>query len=363
MAHEIGTDEFESLFIERRPLIDVRAPVEYQRGAFPTSVNLPLMTDDERHQVGIRYKQAGQDSAIALGAELVTPALRQARTEHWSAFARAHPQGALYCFRGGLRSRISQQWLRDAGIDYPLVTGGYKAMRNYLLVRLPALLEALPLTVIGGRTGSGKTLLIRQLSRSVDLEALANHRGSSFGGLTGEQPGNIDFENRVTVELMALQRAGHQAVYVEDEARLIGRVMLPEPLRLAMQRAPIVVLDTPMSQRIENARADYVDDLLARYRRLHGDAAGFEAYAGQHRHNLFRVRKRLGGVNHQRALSLLDTALERHRENGHTDAYAPFIAFMLNHYYDPMYDYQIAGKTDRIVFSGDAASVQDYLNR
>jgi len=355
--------DYRSLLLEGRPLIDVRAPVEFTRGAFPGAVNLPLMTDEERHQVGIRYKAAGQDSAIALGAELIPQAERQRRTERWLAFARQNPEGALYCFRGGLRSRITQQWIKDGGFEYPLVIGGYKALRQYLITTLANLTQQLPFVLIGGRTGSGKTLLIHKLARSIDLEGLANHRGSSFGNVVTPQPSNIDFENAVSIELLKLSNANLDTVYLEDEARMIGKTCIPLPLRERMQQSPAVILETTLNQRIDNALDDYVADLLLRYQARYGEPAGFDAYAVHHRQSLHRVQKRLGGDNYKAALSLLNAALTEHREHGDTNGYRAFIELLLTRYYDPMYDYQLASKQRRVVFTGDADAIVEWVQQ
>ena len=380
-------DDLRALFRDDRPLLDVRAPVEFAKGAFPNAVNVPLLTDTERHEVGVRYKRQGQDAAIALGAELLGEPERARRTALWRAFAEAHPDGALYCFRGGLRSRIAQAWLADAGIELPLVTGGYKAMRSWLIDELERLVSDLELQLIGGRTGVGKTSLIRRLRRSVDLEGIARHRGSSFGALGEGQPGNIDFENRVTLAFLRLETGGEQRsagarqaedglacrpsvgdrperrpsadgpVWLEDEARLIGRVAMPETLVRAMWRAPLTILEAPLATRVANCLDDYAVDLLARYRHAHGEGDGFEAYAEHHRSGLDRVRKRLGGENHARAARLLEDALDTHRARGEIAGYAPFVEFMLERYYDPMYDYQLEGKRERVRFAGNAEAI------
>src|SRR5690606_21350444 len=140
-------------------------------------INMPLLDDAQREQVGIRYKQQGPQAAIALGLELATPSLRAARLAQWREFYRQHPDGYLYCFRGGLRSQTTQQWLREAGIDYPRVLGGYKAMRGFLLGEFERSVRELPLLVLGGRTGSGKTAFLLQTPPFLDLEGLARHRG------------------------------------------------------------------------------------------------------------------------------------------------------------------------------------------
>jgi len=315
------------------------------------------MSDDERHQVGICYKQNGQDAAIELGAALVNPELQVQRVDAWKAFIATHPTARMYCFRGGLRSRIAQHWLAQAGVDIPLVEGGYKALRTLLINELDRLCSSMSFTIIGGRTGIGKTLLLEKLGTTLDLEKLANHRGSSFGSMPSGQPSNIDYENTLTIALMRIEAQGGGHVYLEDEARLIGRVCNPERLRQVMQLAPIYLLESSMSQRIDNCLDDYVVDLLARYIQQFGEQAGFDAFAEHHRAGLDRIRKRFGPENHARAMQLLDTALIEHRQHARTDAYRPFIELLLTRYYDPMYDYQITNKRERIVFRGSAEEI------
>lgn len=337
------------------PLIDVRAPIEFVKGTFPSAVNLPLMTDEERHLVGIRYKEAGQEKAIQLGAELVDASARTECVNTWKAYAEAHPDGALYCFRGGLRSRIAQAWLAEAGVDWPLIKGGYKALRTFALSSLERLSDKLPFVLVGGRTGSGKTELLLRVSRHIDLEGLANHRGSSFGGMVSEQPTPINFENALAIDMLRLELAGGLApVWLEDEARLIGRLCLPESLREAMLQAPVVILETPLEQRVVNCTQDYVIDLLARYQLRLGEEKGFDAYTAHHHHSLDRIRKRLGGQGHTAASALLTQALQAHRDHADTGAYSPFIELLLTDYYDPMYDYQMRTKDREVLLTGDA---------
>lgn len=117
-----NSDDYRQIFLSGLPLMDARAPVEFHKGAFPGAVNLPLMNDIERQKVGTCYKVHGQQAAIELGHKLVCGAIKEERIAAWAAFARANPEGYLYCFRGGLRSQITQQWLREeAGIELSLI--------------------------------------------------------------------------------------------------------------------------------------------------------------------------------------------------------------------------------------------------
>ncbi|MCP4233635.1 MAG: tRNA 2-selenouridine(34) synthase MnmH, partial [Aestuariibacter sp.] len=199
------SDDYSNIFLNDIPLLDVRAPVEFCNGAFPKAVNAPLLDDEQREQIGIRYKDAGQEEAIRLGLKLATAEIRQQRLESWLKFCRSNQQGYLYCFRGGLRSRTTQQWMHEHGIDYPLIKGGYKAMRRFLLDELEHSAAQVPLVIVSGLTGCGKTRVLKQISRHIDFEGIANHRGSAFGRDSRDlQPGVIDWENQVSIEFLKL---------------------------------------------------------------------------------------------------------------------------------------------------------------
>ena len=153
MINQLEIDNFQQLFQNNTPLMDVRAPVEYSRGSFPGVLNAPLMTDNERHLVGRSFKQSGQLSAIELGRQLVSGKIKNQRINDWLDFINQNPSGALYCFRGGLRSEIAQQWIFDySGITYPRVKGGYKAMRRYLIEESNRITNSKNFIVMGGQT-------------------------------------------------------------------------------------------------------------------------------------------------------------------------------------------------------------------
>lgn len=358
--------DFRQLFLSGAPLLDVRAPVEFARGAFPGAVNLPLMDDDERHQVGLCYQEQGQQAAIALGHQLVSGEVRAARTAAWAAFARAHPEGYLYCFRGGMRSQIVQQWLRDdAGIDYPRVTGGYKAMRAYLIDAIDAAAAECGLLILGGLTGSGKTEVIAGLMASqdaaIDLEGQARHRGSSFGRRAVAQPTQIDFESELAIALLRHRATGRSALVLEDEGRFIGARTLPQPFHLAMQAAPLVWLEEPFEARVDRVLEDYVLGLSAEFIAALGEQAGFAAYAARLQDAMAAIARRLGGARYERLSDMLGQALARQAETGDTDPHRAWIAVLLQQYYDPMYAYQREQREARVVFRGERAAVLAFL--
>jgi len=349
------TDDYAELFLAGAPLLDTRAPVEFARGAFPTAVNLPLMSDDERAAVGTRYRTDGQSAAIELGHELVAGEVREARVDAWQRFAEAHPGGYLYCFRGGLRSQIVQRWLAERGIAYPRVHGGYKAMRRFLIDSLEEGIARLDLVLVAGATGSGKTRVIERLPRAVDLEGLARHRGSAFGHLVTEQPSQIDFENALAIELLRLARSDGP-VFLEDEGRLIGRIALPEGLRARMAAAPLLVLEQTLEERVDAVIEDYIEDLGRRFRARYGDEGPARHRDGM-LENLGRTRKRLGGERHREIEALMRVAFDEQAAGGGVDAHRAWVRRLLADYYDPMYGYQLEQRDGDRLFTGDREAV------
>ena len=363
MASRPDTEDYLSLFLNDVPLMDVRAPVEFTRGSFPTAKNAPLMNDEERHRVGICYKEKGQDRAIELGHQLVAGDIKAHRIEAWKRFVATHPDGYLFCFRGGLRSRLTQQWIRDAGIDYPLVKGGYKALRRFLIDSLESLIASSDFRILSGRTGTGKTRVLQQLPNPVDLEGLANHRGSSFGRQVTPQPSQIDFENRLAVAMLKATHHAGGPIYLEDESRLVGRCALPETLKQRMSEVPLMVLEQPMAERIAIIREDYVESMLADYTARDGDEAGWLNFHDYLLSALDRIRKRLGGERHRELRTMMTAALEEQQRSGDTRLHDAWIRALLENYYDPMYDYQLSQKQGRVVVQGAPDVIVDWANR
>ncbi len=351
------------LFLRRRPMIDTRAPVEFAQGSFPGAVNLPLLSDDERERIGACYKHEGHDAAVRLGARLVDGDKKRSRVMHWADFMREHPDGVLFCFRGGMRSRVAQQWLyEETGIVCPRVDGGYKALRRFLIETIEQHSLAMTPIVLGGRTGSGKTVLLRKLANAIDLEGLANHRGSAFGPTATPQPGQIDFENCLAIDLLTRRAAGRDTLVFEDEGPNIGVVSMPRSLYQRLQQAPLVVMRVADEERENNALKEYIVDTHADFVALHGGERGFERFADYLVASIDKIRKRLGGERHRRLRASMLGAIERHRAGEGVGAYRPIIRSLLHDYYDPMYDYQIGKKQRQVVFEGDADAVLAYLS-
>ena len=355
------TRDYQSLFLNDVPLIDTRAPIEFARGAFPNAVNLPLMTDDERAAVGTCYKEQGQQAAIALGHQLVNGATKAQRVDAWLERARATPQGYLYCFRGGLRSQICQQWIAEAGLHYPKVDGGYKAMRQYLLATLEQICDEQEIQILAGHTGSAKTDLLVEIPDAIDLEGIANHRGSAFGKRADGQPSQIDFENRMIIAMLRhVHRHPGKPIVLEDESRLIGRCALPQNLRDAMAKAPLIQLTSDLDARTEHSYVNYILRKSAEWQQHAGAQPGFELFIEDLRDSLFRVRKRLGGERYATVAAQMEQAIKNHKA-GDPGEHRIWIRTLLKDYYDPMYDFQAQKHTGRVIFSGNAGAVKEFL--
>lgn len=361
-ATDNGTPDLEQLFVSGTPLLDVRAPVEVAKGGFPNATNIPLLDDQQRHEIGLRYAEQGQDAAIELGLALATPEIRQQRLDAWTAFIEQHPTGYLFCFRGGLRSRTTQQWLRDTGIDYPLIPGGYKALRRFLLDRMHGLIAHSPARVLAGPTGSGKTEVIHAWLHSLDLEGLANHKGSAFGQAFSPQPSQIDWEHRFTIDWMRRTHDHSAPVLLEDESRLIGRIFLPPELQTLLACAPEIALVASMPERIERLRHDYVMPIVTHYQQQTPDQA--EAAIIRHiEHTLNRIRKRLGGARHSELSALVPMAVNELLRQDNWAVFDGLIEQLLTDYYDPMYRYQQGRSRRPQAFAGTHDEVLDWLSR
>lgn len=363
MTQRSNTDSYLELFLNDVPMMDVRAPIEFEKGAFPNAINLPLMSDEERHLVGTRYKESGQESAIQLGHELVSGEIKEQRIQQWLAFAQANPSGYLYCFRGGLRSRTTQQWLKEAGIDYPLITGGYKAMRRFLIDELERISQKQSFIVISGRTGTGKTRFLKTLTNYVDLEGLAHHRGSSFGRMLIPQPSQIDFENNLSIALLKATYQQSGKVYLEDESRLIGRCSLPLSLKERMSNCPLVVLESTLEERIDVVMQDYVIDMTAEFIKRDGEVQGLESFSEYLFASLERIKRRLGDERKNTLLAKMKSALSHQFEQGSFEGHREWISCLLSDYYDPMYDYQLSKKAERVTLRGDKYTLMKELNK
>ncbi|HFB65245.1 MAG TPA: tRNA 2-selenouridine(34) synthase MnmH [Aeromonadales bacterium] len=359
----IQPSEFKSLFLKDTPLLDVRAEVEFKKGSFPAAVNIPILNDAERDKVGRCYKQRGQDAAVSLGHQLVKGDIKLHRVLAWSNFCQQNPKGALYCFRGGMRSALTQQWLADTGINYPRIAGGYKAMRNFLLQQIDQFQLEKNMVIVAGRTGTGKTRVIHAVDHSLDLEKYANHRGSAFGQFPSAQPSQINFENNLAIDILkkCQQFPATDTIFaIEDESRLIGRNALPVNFKNKMSTSPSVLVEESIESRIQVVIEEYVTQLSQMY--LDEDIDnGWSNYCHYMLGSIDKISKRLGGVLALKIAKEMQLAFLNQEKNNDLSQHENWIKPLLQDYYDKMYDYQLNKKNQQVLFKGSRIEVTHYL--
>ena len=359
------TSAYERLIVERTPMIDVRSPVEFKAGSVPSSVNIPLLDDHERHQVGLTYRKQGKEEAFRVANKLVDESKQHMLSEIWCAYLQRYPEAVVCCARGGMRSETAARWIyQQSAIQVSRVEGGYKAMRTYLLSRLkPASINSRPV-LLGGRTGSGKTRLLNSMANSIDLEALANHRGSTFGRFTTPQPGQADFENRLSAALINHSSGGHSHLLLEDEGRHVGSRYLPKDLAEFFLSGDLVVLEIDFEERVDNIYQEYVIEAQRRRGELTGKADKTQRmwhWFEEMNRSLGRIAKRLGAARYEEVTALLESGCYHQEENGDPLAHKHWIRLLLRHYYDPMYDYQLKKRGKKPVLTGRESIILQYL--
>ncbi len=241
-------------------LIDARSPAEFADDHLPGAVNWPVLDNDERREVGTEYKQVSAFDARKHGAAIVARRVAEIVEQHVQDKPREW-QPLVYCWRGGQRSGTLAWFLGQIGFRTQVLQGGYKAFREQVREQLKSLPDQLDFTVIAGRTGSGKTRLLRALidegAQVLDLEALAKHRGSVLGGLPHDpQPTQKAFDTAVWHALHTFDPA--RPVFVESESRKIGAVAVPDALLTRMRAdSRVVMVEMPDAARVQLLLEEY----------------------------------------------------------------------------------------------------------
>ena len=300
-------------------IVDVRSPGEFAQAHIPRAHNIALFTDEERAEVGIAYTKVSQEEAIRLGHSFVDPKKDQF-IEQARALGASQKPLLLHCWRGGMRSAAVADLFDGYGIDVTVMEGGYKAYRHHVLSDLE---KPWPFVIIGGRTGSAKTDVLQALAHRhaqvIDIEGIANHRGSAFGALgLPPQPSSEMAMNMVHDSLRKFSK--NEPIYIEDEGPRVGSVVIHAPMHVYMQSCRTLVLNVPILERARYTAGVYGDasksDLIDSFR---------------------RIRKRFGGERVQRAIDAVerDDLVEASR-----------IAL---EYYDPTYDYALSKRAEALV--------------
>lgn len=297
----------------KTPVLDVRSPGEFALGHIPGAISFPLFSDEERAEVGTLYKQTSPDDALIRGLEFVGP--KMASFIRKAQAIAPNKEVTVYCWRGGMRSGSMQWLLETAGFKVTKIPGGYKAYRKWVLETIVHFAQHANWKILGGMTGSAKTEILLAMkargSQVIDLEGLANHKGSAFGHfLEAVQPTTEQFMNLLAKELCALNPS--ETIWMEDESRLIGRVVLPPELVQAITSSPIFVL-----KKSKRERASFLAGCYG------------EAEFDEFERSFNFIKKRLGGPEVQEALEAV-------REGNLTHA-----AEIALKYYDKAYQHSL----------------------
>ena len=243
------------------PLLDARSPCEFNQGHWPGAINLPLFSDAERAEIGKTYKSQGRLKAILLGLKITSPKINQFNNFLESFKVKHSPKDKdnesnsylkIYCWRGGMRS-ASIGWLATQLKLKPLILiGGYKHYRRWVLNQFE---KKWRIKLLGGKTGTGKTDLLLSIKQkgisTIDLEGLANHRGSSFGGLgLPLQPRSEHFENLLAENLEICRINSTEEIWMENESANLGCCRIPHELYKQMKQAPIIEINKTRKERI-----------------------------------------------------------------------------------------------------------------
>ena len=341
-ADKIHIEQFLEL-AKQHPVIDVRSPGEYKHAHIPCAHSLPLFTDEERKVVGTTYKQQSREQAIKIGLDFFGPKMRSIVESSESLVGSQHPKDTepqtpnsrlilVYCWRGGMRS-AGVAWLLDLyGFKVYTLIGGYKKFRNYVLdtFKLPFNLK-----ILGGYTGSGKTELLKALQQKgekiIDLEGIANHKGSAFGNIgMPHQPSQEMFENMLATELRHQLAVGSwqsattptancklptaNCLWLEDESQRIGLVNIPGDLWKNMRQSPVYFLDIPFEERLKH--------IVQEYGQLEQEKV-IDA--------INRISQKLGNLNAKMAISLL-------KEGKTTESFDILLKYYDKHYFKSLHN-------------------------
>lgn len=326
----IPVDEFLKLRATL-PVVDVRSEGEFAEGHIQSAINIPILTNAERIAVGTDYKQKGQAEAIRTGFRLVGPRLLEIVDQ-----AKAvNNELMVHCWRGGMRSGNFCQFVGMAGVKTHQLKGGYKAYRN---VALQSFKTPFRFIVLAGSTGSGKTEVLQALARAgeqiIDLEKLASHKGSVFGGLMqAPQPTTEQFQNDLFETILTLDP--NRRIWIEDESVAVGKIFLPMDFWQAMGRSPVIELQVEKDIRIQRLVREYGP----------ADKEQFlEAMTG--------ITKKLGGQHFK-------AAKEKLAEND-----MPAVMDILLTYYDKAYRNGLEKKKHRITagFAWDGGDKNKLIN-
>ncbi len=300
------------------PVIDVRTPAEFSDGHITGALNIPIFSNEERAVVGTKYKKESKDTAIAQALEYIAEKIDHYLNELHKLVP--DQEVFVYCWRGGFRSEGMGQLFQTTGKKVYRLDGGYKAYRNFVLDSFKIKYN---LIVIGGMTGSGKTEILEEIGKinkqMLDLEGIANHKGSAFGALgQADQPTTQQFENDLASQLNRFDI--EQSIWLEDESRMIGRVKIPDDLFTQIRNTTVIKIEVSKKNRINRLVKDYANfskiDLI---------------------NSINNISRRLGGLNTKLAIEAIEQ-----------EDYSIATEIILD-YYDKTYTYGLEKRKEQTV--------------
>lgn len=328
--------------------IDLRSEHEFRKSTIPGSINLPILRDPEFESIGKEYKAKGQKAALELGLQIVSGDVKNRRISKWNEHIKSNNGCFIFCYRGGFRSEIAKQWLLNENMSVERIKGGYKKVRGIILEKFQShSFYKKKWMILGGLTGSGKTILLNKFKNSIDIEGIANHRGSAFGRTDTVQDTCANFENNL---LFAYINNSAPIILFEDESRTIGKATLPNNWYTKMQTSNLIILDVSMEERVENILEEYIVFALQ-------GSYNQKSLKIKYTSALEKIQKRLGSVLYKKIRLKMEGAfnnssLEEHRE---------WIFHLLYYYYDPMYNHKLEKRKNYIVHRGDYKSCNNYI--
>ncbi len=337
-------------FLNASPSIDLRSPKEFKKGTIPNSVNLPILNDDEYHEVGKIFRANGRRAAIDYGYKIISGKKKTNRIDSWIKYINNNNNCSIFCYRGGLRSKIAYEWINSKGVSVKRLEFGYKKYRQKILLMHQYIKNyAERWIILGGLTGSGKTDIIKNYKCSIDLEFIANHRGSAFGKTGIDQPSQSNFENLVSEQYLLNQKS--KFLLMEDESRFIGKVQLPGKWYDKMQVSEIILLESDLEERAKRIYNNYIKE-PGNSKLSKIELQSYYLFA------LSKIRKRLGNNHYKTIKDILNNAFENDDENMHK----MWVGILLDKYYDRMYKYKLNLREKQIIFRGRELECIDFIS-
>ncbi|WP_040229038.1 tRNA 2-selenouridine(34) synthase MnmH [Bhargavaea cecembensis] len=336
MKRELTLDElFNVMEAGGHALVDVRSPKEFAEGTIPGAINIPIFNNEERAEVGTLYKQQGQEAAKKRGLEIFSAKLPSFVEE----FREIGSPFTVFCWRGGMRSKTAATVTDLMGLRSSRLTGGIRTYRQWIVSELAKEQFTPPLIVLNGYTGCGKTEILKRLKADgfpvIDLEGLAGHRGSIFGGIGLEPSNQKKFDALLVGEMKRHEHSPY--VVIEGESRRIGKAVLPEFFDEKKSEGTHLFLRLPADVRVKNILADYDPDQ---------DPARFlEAFS--------RIEKRIH-----------TPVAKEIRDHLESREFAGAVKLLLEFYYDPRYEHSagLSEDDERQTFI-DATDMEDAYRK